>query len=256
MKIIIKILQGEKFNLEVQPNDPMKDIKTKILDKIVQNNIGSSQLILSCNGKYLEDEFKTIGAYGINEGNAIIVKIIENANKDNQQNKEKHQNHPQQEIKEEKKNDIVEEKKQNIQSKSGSQPQPNELKKNSSIIKILTSEDPINMEKILYNIKEIYPTLLQSIKNNREMFQNYLKEPIDKNDLEIFRNNYTYAKTLLLGRKQLNQEKIEILLNKKEYDYIQKKVKDERYKIEDVVDAYIKNNKSIKFTNEYLKKSK
>ena len=85
MKIIVKILQGEKFDLEVQPNDTIKDIKIKILNRNAAINIGSSQLKLSGNGKYLEDELKTIGAYGINEGNAIIVKIIENPNKDNQQ---------------------------------------------------------------------------------------------------------------------------------------------------------------------------
>ena len=133
---------------------------------------------------------------------------------------------------------------------------PKELKKYAIFMKILTLDDPNQMNIILQNIKEKSPALLERIKDNEEEFVKYLSLPITNEDIEIYKKNFKYDRELFKGDKEENKlGKVEINLNKKESTDINK-LKELGYKIPDIIEAYLLKNKNYKETENYLKSNK
>ena len=71
MKIIIETLTQKTFELEVEPNDTIENVKEKIQDK---EGIPPDQQILRLGYKVLEDE-KTIEDYNIKKGDTLILQL-------------------------------------------------------------------------------------------------------------------------------------------------------------------------------------
>ena len=128
---------------------------------------------------------------------------------------------------------------------------PKELKKYAIYMKILTLNDPNQMDVILKNMKDNNPAILNQIEENEDEFIKCLSEPITKGDIEIYKINYRIAKALL-GQKDENKiGKVEISLSKKENEDINN-LKKLGYKLEDIIDAYLLNYNNYKETEKYL----
>jgi ubiquitin len=69
MQIFVKTLTGKLITLEVEPADPIEDVKTKIQDK---EGLPPGSQILMFDGKYVEDG-NTLQDYSIQKGSTIYL---------------------------------------------------------------------------------------------------------------------------------------------------------------------------------------
>lgn len=74
MKITVKTVKGEKFDIEIEPTTHISQLKEKINDKL--NVDPQQQKLISC-GKHLANE-KTLQECNIKEGDSIILMVLKN----------------------------------------------------------------------------------------------------------------------------------------------------------------------------------
>ena len=87
MRIIVKMPGNKVFNITVQPNTPMIDVKKKIRE-MEGGNLTPERILIFANNMILEDDYKTIGAYGVNNDDTITLDII-NDDKNDKDNEKK-----------------------------------------------------------------------------------------------------------------------------------------------------------------------
>jgi len=63
---------------------------------------------------------------------------------------------------------------------------PNALKNISSVLKVIISEDPDQLQSLLEDIEEINPDIIEHIKKNENEFKNLISVPITSEDLLAF----------------------------------------------------------------------
>jgi UV excision repair protein RAD23 len=64
--------------------------------------------------------------------------------------------------------------------------QPNAIKNISSVVKVLLSEDPDQLENILEDMEDFNPRIIEFIKQNESEFRNLITQPITQDDLTRF----------------------------------------------------------------------
>jgi hypothetical protein len=258
MFVIIRDVKGKKVELEISSNKiTVKDLKNEFKKK---TGIDSNNIDFILNGSELDNE-KTLESYEIDE-NSIIIYLSKN-NLNNNQNQ---LNNTELEIeKEEKKinsnNNINQESNLNIKNENKDDDNilneqnnennendenkinlPKELRKIGIFMKILTYKEPDKMNTILNNIKNTNRSLLERIKEKKDIFIEFLQKPITKEDLDYFKQNYQDAKSLLdIGDIKNKEGKIEIFLTQEETDDIQK-LKSIGFSLEDSIEAYVIND--------------
>ena len=122
---------------------------------------------------------------------------------------------------------------------------PKELKMYGIYMKILTLKDENIMNIILNNIKKNNLALLNQIKNYDKEFVKFLSKPITQEEIDIYKKNYNNAKSLLGddNKEHKKDGKVEVVLTEKESEIINNLQKLGNFKIEDVIFAYIINDK-------------
>ncbi len=130
---------------------------------------------------------------------------------------------------------------------------PKELRKIGIFMKILTLNDPNKMNIILDNLKMNNQPLLRSIEENENEFIKYLEKQITEEEVNIYKKYYQEARELLgIKNQDLNEGKFEIVLTEKENEIFNRLKKLGNFSIEQVIEAYIANDKNEKDTKNYL----
>eukprot|EP00451_Oxyrrhis_marina_P038789 CAMPEP_0204386974 /NCGR_PEP_ID=MMETSP0469-20131031/58681_1 /ASSEMBLY_ACC=CAM_ASM_000384 /TAXON_ID=2969 /ORGANISM="Oxyrrhis marina" /LENGTH=82 /DNA_ID=CAMNT_0051380277 /DNA_START=49 /DNA_END=294 /DNA_ORIENTATION=- len=70
MKVKVKTIKNEQWELEVEPTTQVSDVKQKIAESRPDFPADAQRLI--CAGKVLEDA-KTLGDYAVKEGDFLVV---------------------------------------------------------------------------------------------------------------------------------------------------------------------------------------
>ena len=129
-----------------------------------------------------------------------------------------------------------------------------ELKIYAVLMKILTVNDPKKMSLIINNLKQNNLPILYQIQKNEKEFIKILSSPIVEGDIAIFRNNYMLSKELLGTnlQEEINKGKIEVILDEKESEMIHRIKKLGNFSTEDIIVAYMINDKDEEKIKKYL----
>ena len=121
---------------------------------------------------------------------------------------------------------------------------PKELKSYGIYMKILTCKDENIMNIILNNIKENNPALLNQLIYYEKEFVKYLSIPITREDLDFYLDNYQTARSLLGAYKKEENGKFDIILTRSESEIINNLKKIGNFTIEEIIEAYLLNDKN------------
>lgn len=140
------------------------------------------------------------------------------------------------------------------------------LQKVSSVVKVLYSQDPSNLEGILMSVQQNSPEILQIIQENQEEFQNMLKEPISEEDLKNFaefKNEGKQEQEQLPNHQgeenddnNANNSNSNIQLTNDEYEAIKTIQEMGNFNEMETVQAYLACDKNVEMAANYLFENK
>ena len=210
MKIKFFSYKEKQIILEVAKNTQIKEIREILGQKI---HIDYKDIKLLFCSQDLSDN-QTLEYYNIQDGSTIFYynkKAKSSKNKTKNSDKYNKDDKGDEIIKPKEELDILQEDKET-------------LKIYSSLIKILTYQKEDNMKimkLILDNLKNSYKEDSEIITKYRDIFLNFLKEPINQEDIDVYKNNYLKAHNLIKkpADDKKEEEKFDIYLTDTEELY-------------------------------------
>lgn len=142
-------------------------------------------------------------------------------------------------------------------SSSGGQPSASsELKKIASITKVLCSQDPSSLERILMTLQARSPELMELIKQNEEEFKELLSQPITEEDLLTYQEMSSHFSGMGSGgRPQGGNRGVTIHLTQAENEAV-KRLIDLGFTQNEVLQAYLACEKNEELAANFLFENK
>ena len=143
-------------------------------------------------------------------------------------------------------------------SSSGGQPSASsELKKIASITKVLCSQDPSSLERILMTLQARSPELMELIKQNEEEFKELLSQPITEGDLLTYQELSSHFSGMGSGggRPQGGNRGVTIHLTQEENEAV-KRLIDLGFTQNEVLQAYLACEKNEELAANFLFENK